>query len=145
MRKSVKILIIFFVILAIAIGGYLGFHKIFSNKQQTSSEYGKWIKIDRNYKPGDGVESVVKQYAQEENIYPFLIRKIKDPSLFGQFKGFLASGLTEEDIKESDYYQDWVIVDLKYKDENGKEVYRRALFVQVADGKWGVIDSYDVK
>jgi hypothetical protein len=102
----------------------------------------QWVEIDENYTPQNYVEEFIKSDSEQKGIFPVSIRNYgKDGSILRRFRGTnfakpngAALKLAFPDI------EDWMLIDLKYKNEKGQEVLRTVLYVQV-EGNWRVGDS----
>jgi len=149
MKKSILIIVLAIVI---GVGGYFVYRAIFSNMEKMSvgipdkpgkSEFSyfndfEWVAIDQDYKPKHPAEKIVKKDAELEDLYPTeIINHGKNTDLLEKFKGMTYAGLTEDDIEE--YWKDWAIVDIRYKDKEGREIYSRILFLKYDFG-WAVAD-----
>jgi len=138
-NKNVKWLIIFLAFDAIAIGGYFGFRALRSNRPAVAFD---WTVIDETYVPKNAVESFIKTDAENRGALPVHIRNYgSDPGILGRFKGkkYAKPGRrTLEMLNQG--LDDWMIVDIRYKSENDREVIRTMLYLFVK-GAWIVGDT----
>ena len=74
MNKVVKILIIFLVVDAILVGGYLGYKALTADKPDTAESY-EWVTVDEYYQPKDYIEGFIKDDAEQRGTLPVHIRK----------------------------------------------------------------------
>jgi hypothetical protein len=109
------------------------------DKKQPLSSYGSggddgWTKIDQDYKAKHPVEKYIKEGAESRNEFPVFIKNYgKDPSMLKKFEGSYFTYPTEEMVN-SKYGEEWIIMDIKYKRKDGKEIYRRFLCAKSKNG-----------
>ncbi|NIO22582.1 MAG: hypothetical protein GTN38_00960 [Candidatus Aenigmarchaeota archaeon] len=105
---------------------------------EAASENDGWVRIDEDYKAKHPIEKCIKKDASKENDLPIFIKNYgKNPDVLRKFVGSAYSQPTEERINSE--YSDWVIMDLKFTNKRGKEIYRRVLYVKTNEG-WAVAD-----
>ena len=129
-------------IVILSIGALLVFGGIFGCQKGKRAEDFEWIAIDENYVPQNYVEEFIKKDSEEKGLLPVYIRNYgQDGSILRKFRGsnfaFPKPAQVEMMYKN---LQDWMLVDLKYKNERDQEVQRTILYVQV-EGSWRVGDS----
>ena len=102
----------------------------------------QWIEIDENYRPQNYVEEFIKSDSEQKGIFPVSIRNYgKDISILRRFRGTNFAKPNEAALKMAfPDIEDWMLIDIKYKNEKGQEVLRTVLYVQV-EGNWRVGDS----
>ncbi len=102
----------------------------------------EWTMIDERYTPANVVEEFIKSDAEQKGIFPVYIRKYgQDPDILKRFRGTNFARPTEAALNLAFRgLQDWLLIDLKYKTENGKDVQRTMLYVEIG-GSWRVGDS----
>ena len=102
----------------------------------------EWTTIDENYSPRNYVEEFIKNDSEEKGLFPVDIRNYgKDASVLRRFRGSNFARPNEAALTMA--YQgleDWMLIDIKYKNEKAQEVQRTVLYVQV-EGIWRVGDS----
>lgn len=140
MNKVLKIVLIVIVIDIVALGAYFGY-KALSKGGSAEVEY-EWITIDEYYYPQDFIEEFIKNDASEKGMLPVLIRNYeRDAKKLRKFRGKNFAGPTETQIKlKYRDLEDWQLIDLKFTNEDGREVQRTILYVQER-GEWKVGDS----
>jgi hypothetical protein len=102
----------------------------------------EWTTIDESYTPKNYVEEFIKNDAEQKEIFPVYIRNYgKDRAMLKRFRGTNFARPTEAALNMA--YRglgDWMLVDLKYKNEKEKDVQRTVLYVEIG-GSWRVGDS----
>jgi hypothetical protein len=108
----------------------------------TDSLAAEWVTIDEFYIPLDYVEEFIKNDSAEKGLLPIQIKNYgSNTSILRRFKGSNFAGPTEAQVKMMyDGLGEWKIIDLKYKNENDKDIQRTILYVYV-NGSWMVGDS----
>jgi hypothetical protein len=102
----------------------------------------QWVEIDENYTPQNYVEEFIKSDSEQKGLFPVSIRNYeKDGSILRRFRGTNFAKPNEAALKLAfPDIEDWMLIDLKYKNAKGQEVLRTVLYVQV-EGNWRVGDS----
>jgi hypothetical protein len=110
-------------------------------KGSTADDY-PWVEIDENYTPQNYVEEFIKSDSEQKGIFPVSIRNYgKDAAILRRFRGTNFAKPNEAALKLAfPDIEDWMLIDIKYKNEKGQEVLRTVLYVQV-EGNWRVGDS----
>jgi hypothetical protein len=101
-----------------------------------------WTTIDENYSPQNYVEEFIKNDSEQKGIFPVEIRNYgKDVSILRRFRGTNFAKPNEAALNMAfPGLEDWMLIDIKYKNEKDKEVLRTVLYVEV-EGAWRVGDS----
>jgi hypothetical protein len=141
MSKTARIIFVFLLFDMIVVGGYFGYKALTRNTGNTSDDY-PWVTIDQNYAPQDAIEEFIKNDSSVRNLLPVYIKNYgHDASILRRFKGTRFAkpnpGLLDMFFKG---LRDWILVDLKYKNEKKQDVQRTILYVNV-DGTWKVGDN----
>jgi hypothetical protein len=139
MKKFCKIFCLFLLFSALAIIGSLTACK---GKGSVSSGYD-WVTIDKNYNPQNTIEEFLRDDAVAKGYLPVYIKNYgKNKKILRQFKGQRFAQTNNETVLEMQFkgMEDWMIIDLKYKNEKGQEVKRTLLYINVR-GKWMLGDS----
>jgi len=102
----------------------------------------QWTQIDENYTPQNYVEEFIKNDSEQKGIFPVNIRNYgKDVSILRRFRGTNFAKPNEASLKMAfPDLEDWMLIDIKYKNEKDQEILRTVLYVQV-EGNWRVGDS----
>ncbi|MFP4081359.1 MAG: hypothetical protein ACLFVG_01235 [Candidatus Aminicenantes bacterium] len=142
MNKIVKIIIIFLVIDAVVIGGYLGYKTLFKQKGETglTQDY-QWITMDQDYTPENVVEEFIMKDSLKKGIFPVSVKNYdKNTAILDKFRGRNFAGPKESQLNMMYHgLEDWMLVDIKYKKKE-REVIRTVLYIMV-NGEWRVGDS----
>jgi hypothetical protein len=106
-----------------------------------ADDYG-WITIDENYTPKNYVEEFIKNDSEQKGIFPVNIRNYgKDISILRRFRGTNFARPNEAALNMAfPDLEDWMLIDIKYKNEKDQEILRTVLYVQV-EGSWRVGDG----
>lgn len=102
----------------------------------------QWITIDESYTPQNYIEEFIKSDSEEKGIFPVYIRNYgKDVSILRRFRGTNFAKSNEAALKMAfPDLEDWMLIDIKYKNEKDQEILRTVLYVQI-EGNWRVGDS----
>lgn len=141
MNRALKIILIFLAVDAILIGGYFGYRALSSGGKAPMEEY-EWKTIDAGYQPQDAVEEFIKNDAVRQNFFPVYIRNFRqDPAVLKRFRGQKFARASES-VLNMTYAgnQDWLLIEIKYKNEKQQEVQRTVLYIML-NGAWTVADS----
>lgn len=142
MKRVIKILIVFLVIDIVVIGGYFLYKNLLVGKSPSDKEDYEWVIIDESYSPRNFVEEFIKKDTAEKGLFPISIRNYgKDTSILRKFRGSNFARPTEAQLNMMyKGLEDWMLIDLKYKTKNEREIQRTILYIQF-DGTWKVGDS----
>jgi hypothetical protein len=140
MSKTVKYLLYFLAFDAVVVGGYFGFKALTGGGGPAAAV--DWVTIDESYAPKNAVEEFIKADAQVRGGLPVQIRGYgRDKKVLARFKGKQFAQPTENVL--SLFYRgldDWMVVDIKYKTENKRDVQRTIIYV-FSDKRWTVGDT----
>jgi hypothetical protein len=140
MSKTVRYLIYFLAFDAVVIGGYFGFKALTGGGG--AAAVVDWVTIDESYAPKNAVEEFIKGDAEVRGGLPVSLRNYgRDKKILARFKGKQFARPTENIL--SLFFKgldDWMVVDIKYKNENKRDVQRTILYV-FADKRWTVGDA----
>ena len=111
-------------------------------KRGAQADDYEWITIDESYTPKNYVEEFIKKDSEEKGIFPVSIKNYgKETSILRRFRGTNFAKPNEAALNMAfPDLEDWMLIDIKYKNEKDKEVLRTVLYVQV-EGNWRVGDS----
>ncbi|MEN6310934.1 MAG: hypothetical protein ABFD80_05295 [Acidobacteriota bacterium] len=141
MNKTLKILVIFLAVDAIALGAYFGLRAMSGGRAKPQDGYA-WVMLDENYAPANSIEQYIKDDAAAKGLLPVYLRNYgRNVSVLKRFQGGNFAGANEA-VLEMAYrgLQDWMLVDLKYKDEKERDIERTLLYIELG-GQWKVADS----
>ena len=102
----------------------------------------EWTTIDEAYTPKNYIEEFIKYDSEHKGLFPVNIRNYgKDASVLRRFRGSNFARPNEAALKMAfPGLEDWMLIDLKYKNEKEQEVQRTVLYV-LTEGSWRVGDS----
>ncbi len=141
MNKTLKILVIFLAVDAIALGAYFGLRAMSGGRAKPQDGYA-WVMLDESYAPANSIEQYIKDDAAAKGLLPVYLRNYgRNVSVLKRFQGGNFAGANEA-VLEMAYrgLQDWMLVDLKYKDEKERDIERTLLYIELG-GQWKVADS----
>jgi hypothetical protein len=136
MKSKPAALIIILLVAGAFIAGSAG-----CRKGSQADDY-QWITIDEYYTPQNYVEEFIKNDCEQKGLFPVNIRNYgKDASILRRFRGTNFAKSNEAALKMAfPDLEDWMLIDIKYKNEKNQEVLRTVLYV-LTDGNWRVGDS----
>lgn len=110
-------------------------------KGATVEDY-EWVTIDESYTPRNYIEEFIKTDSEVKGIFPVSIRNYgQDSSILRRFRGTQFAKPNEAALNMAyPELEDWMLVDIKYKNERDQEVQRTVLYLRM-DGSWRVGDS----
>jgi hypothetical protein len=136
MNKAIRSLMCVLLFGVVAAGG---FHACKSEKAGSGID---WVTVDAAYAPKDAVVEFIKNDAQARGALPVYIKNYgHDPKVLAKFKG--KQFATPNPNVLGMFFKgldDWMIVDIKYKNENEREVRRTMLYV-FENKQWKVGDT----
>ena len=142
MNKIVKIVVIFLIIDIVIIAGYFAYKNVILKPSKQISEEYEWITVDEYFTPRNFVEEFIKNDSAEKGLFPVQIKNYgKNPSILKRFRGTQFAQPTQAQLNMMYRgLEDWMLVDLKFKSKEDKEIVRTILYIQL-DGNWRVGDS----
>lgn len=142
MSKTIKIILVILIIDAVLVGGYFGYRAITAGKPKTAPEDFEWVTVDEYYEPQNYIETFIKNDSAQKGLFPVYLRSYgRDASILRRFRGSNFAGPTEAQLNMMyKGLEDWILLDIKYKNEKDREVLRTVLYVMVK-GEWRVGDS----
>jgi len=136
MKSKIAVLLVILIAGAAFSGGSAA-----CRKGSRAEDY-EWTTIDQNYVPRNYVEEFIKNDSEQKGIFPVDIRNYgRDASVLRRFRGTNFAKPNEAALNMAfPGLEDWMLIDIKYKNEKDQEVLRTVLYVQV-EGNWRVGDS----
>ncbi len=143
MSKGLRILLIFFAFDAVAVGAYFGIKALGSEVRggpiRGSRHGSRWTPI---YQPTTELEQVIKTDYEEKELLPLQFRNFgRNAAVLKRFRGAKLAGpgvsVLEMTFKG---LEDWAIIDIWIKGEDGREIRRTILYILTANA-WKVGDS----
>ena len=102
----------------------------------------EWLTVDEDYVPQDAIEEFIMADAAQQGLLPVYLRNYgRNPSVLKKFRGSRFAGASEAVLQMS--FQglgEWMLIDLKYQNEQGRDIQRTILYVEIR-GQWQVGDS----
>ena len=141
MSKALKIIIIIVIIDLVLLGGYFGLKLLSSKKSQSDNNEYEWVRVDEYYSPKDYIEEYILTDSQAKELLPVFIKNYgRDKKVLKKFRGknFVSPSVAQVKLQYRSL-ADWQLIDLKYTDENEREIERTILYVQ-ENGSWKVGD-----
>jgi hypothetical protein len=142
MSKAVRILLIFLAFDAVAAGVYFGLKALGSGRSAGPAEAVEWVTMDVSYVPGTELEEFIKTDYEEKELLPLQFRNHgHDPAVLKRFRGAKMAG-GGESVLEMQFkgLEDWAVVEIWFKGEEGREI-RRAILYVLAENAWKAGDS----
>ena len=136
MKSKPAVLIVILFVAAAFVAGSAG-----CRKSSKVDDY-LWTTIDESYTPQNYVEEFIKNDSEQKGLFPVYIRNYKkDVSILRRFRGTNFAKSNEAALKMAyPDLEDWMLIDIKYKNEKDQEVLRTVLYILV-EGNWKVGDS----
>jgi hypothetical protein len=142
MSKPLRILIIFLVVDAVALGLYFGIKALGSGGGEDPTKGTEWVTMDANYQPASDLEQLIKTSYEEMDLLPLQFRNFgSNTAVLKKFRGAKLVGAGRS-VLEMTFkgLEDWAIVEVWFKGEVGREIRRTILYVLTANA-WTVGDS----
>jgi len=142
MSKPLRILIIFLVVDAVALGVYFGVKALSSGRGGDPVKDDAWTTMDAYYQPATELEQFVKTDYEEKELLPLQFRNHgRNAAVLKRFRGSkLVGGGASVLEMQFKGLEDWAVVDIWIKGEDNREIRRTILYV-LAGGEWKAGDS----
>jgi hypothetical protein len=138
--KSVKYLLYFLAFDALVAAAWFGLKALKGGAGGAAAV--DWVTIDESYAPKNAVEEFIKNDAEVRGALPVEIRNYgRDKKVLGRFKGRQFAQPTENILNM--FFKgldDWMVVDIKYKNDKERDVQRTVLYIFAAK-QWTVGDT----
>lgn len=142
MSKLVRILLIFLAVDVLAVGVYFLAKGSRSGKGGDPTKGYEWVAMDAYYQPASELEEYIKTSSDEQGFLPLQFRNYGQSSaVLKKFRGAKLVGAGKA-VLEMTFkgLEDWAIVDIWIKGEEGREIHRTVLYV-LTDNAWKAGDS----
>jgi len=141
LNRALKVVIIFLAIGAVAAGLYFGVKSLGRKAGNPQDEYA-WVTVDESYQPRNAVEEFIKADAAARHLFPVYIKDYgRNAEVLKRFRGTGVARANEAVLDMAFRgLQDWMLVDLRYKNEKEREVQRTMLYVEIGS-QWKVGDN----
>lgn len=142
MSKPLRILIIFLVFDAAALGVYLGIKALGSGRGADPTKDYEWATMDAYYQPATELEQLIKTSSEEMELLPLQFRNYgANAAVLRKFRGSKLVGAGKS-VLEMTFrgLEDWAVVEIWFKGEEGREIRRTILYI-LTENAWKVGDS----
>jgi len=142
MSKPVRILVIFLLVDAVAIGIYFLARGLRSGSGEDPTKGAEWVAMDDSYQPTTELEEFIKTNSEEMGLLPMQFRNHgRNAAVLKKFRGAKIVGAGKSVLEMAfQGLEDWAVVDIWIRGEEGREIRRTILYV-LADNAWKVGDS----
>jgi hypothetical protein len=142
MNRTLRFLIIFLVVDAVVIGGYFLIKALGSGRSEDPTAGVAWVTMTESYQPATELEQFIKTDAEENGLLPLQFRNFgRSAAVLRRFRGTKLVGANAA-VLEMQFkgLEDWAVVELWIKTEDGREIRRTVLYVLTSNA-WKVGDS----
>jgi hypothetical protein len=142
MSKPLRILFIFLLIDAVAVGVYFLAKGSGSGPGADPTKDFVWMTMDAYYQPATELEQSIKTDYEEKGLLPFQFRNYgRNAAVLKKFRGskLVGAGVPVLEMTFKGL-EDWAVVDIWIKGENNREIRRTVLYV-LRENVWNVADS----
>jgi len=142
MSKGLRVLVYFLVFDAVVAGLYFGVRALGSGRAADPTAGVAWIPMDAGYRATTELEQFIKTDYEEKGLLPLQFRDFgRSAAVLKRFRGAKLVGASVS-VLEMQFkgLEDWALVDLWIKGEEGREIRRTVLYV-FAGNAWKVGDS----
>lgn len=142
MSKPLRMLLIFLLIDAVAVGVYFLVKGSGSGSGADPTKDFAWTTMDAYYQPVTELEESIKTDYEEKGLLPFQFRNYgRNAAVLKKFRGskLVGAGVSVLEMTFKGL-EDWAIVDVWIKGENNREIRRTVLYI-LHENAWKVADS----
>jgi hypothetical protein len=142
MSKPIRILVIFLLVDVLVVAVYFLARGSRSRSAQDLAKGLDWVTMDAYYQPASELEGFIKTSSDESGNLPLQFRNYgSSAAALKKFRGGKLAGAGRSVLEMAfQGLEDWAIVDLWIKGEEGREIRRTVLYV-LTDNAWKVGDS----
>ncbi len=140
MSKPLRILLIFLLVDAVAVGIY--FLAKGSGSGADPTKDFAWLTMDATYQPATELEQSIKIDYEEKGLLPFQFRNYgRNTAVLKKFRGskLVGAGVSVLEMTFKGL-EDWAVVDIWFKGEDNREIRRTVLYI-LLENAWKVADS----
>jgi hypothetical protein len=140
MSKPLRMLLIFLLVDAVAVGVY--FLAKGSGPGADPTKDFAWTTMDAAYQPATELEQSIKTDYEEKGLLPFQFRNYgRNAAVLKKFRGskLVGAGVSVLEMTFKGL-EDWAVVDIWIKGEDNREIRRTVLYV-LSENAWRVADS----
>jgi hypothetical protein len=127
---------------ALAAGAYFGIRALGGSRAADPTAGLDWVTLDAHYQPASELEEIIKTDYGEKELLPFQFRNFgRNPAVLKRFRGtkMVGGGVPVLEMTFQGL-EDWAIVEVWIKGEEGREIRRTILYV-LTDNVWKPGDS----
>jgi len=140
--KGLRILIYFLVFDVVVVGLYFGVRALGSGGGADPTEGVEWATMDAYSQPATELEEFIKTDYEEKGLLPLQFRNFgRSAAVLKKFRGSKLAGggvsVLEMTFKG---LEDWAIVEVWFKGEEGREIRRTVLYI-LTENAWKAGDS----
>lgn len=142
MSKPVRILLIFLAVDILAVGVFFLVKSAGAGKGGDPTKGYAWVTMDAYYQPASELEEHIKTSSDEQGYLPLQFRNYgQNGAILRRFRGAKLVGAGKSVLEMTfPKLEDWAIVDIWIKAEEGREIRRTVLYI-LADNAWKAGDS----
>mgnify|MGYP001586660247 CR=1 FL=1 len=142
MSKPIRILLIFLAVDILAVGVYFLVKGAGTGKGGDPTKDYDWVTMDAYYQPASDLEEYIKTSSDEQGFLPLQFRNYGQSSaILKKFRGAKLVGAGKAVLEMTfQGLEDWAIVDIWIKGEEGREIRRTVLYVLTGNA-WMAGDS----
>lgn len=141
MSKTLRIVLIVLAIDLVAAGAYFLFRGQGSGGEDPVADVA-WTTMDEYFQPSTELQQVIKTDYEEKELLPLQFRDFgRSPAVLKRFRGAKMAGAGVS-VLEMQFkgLEDWSLVEIWYKGEEGREIRRTVLYI-LTKNAWKVGDS----
>jgi hypothetical protein len=142
MSKTVRIFLIFLAFDALVAGVYFGVKALGSGRAAAAAAEVPWVSMNESYQPKTELEEVIKTDYAGMELLPLQFRDFgHNPAVLKRFRGSKLVGPAPS-VLEMQFrgLEDWALVEIWFKGEEGREIRRTILYV-LTDNTWKAGDN----
>lgn len=141
MSKTLRIVLIVLAIDLVAAGAYFLFRGQGPGGEGPVAGVA-WTTMDEYFQPSTELQQVIKTDYEEKDLLPLQFRDFgRSPAVLKRFRGAKMAG-SGVSVLEMQFkgLEDWALVEIWYKGEEGREIRRTVLYI-LTQNAWKVGDS----
>lgn len=141
MSKTLRIVLIVLAVDLVAVGAYFGYRALRPSGEDPAAGIA-WKTMDEYFQPTTELEQVIKTDYEEKELLPLQFRDFgASPAVLKRFRGAKLAGAGVS-VLEMQFkgLEDWALVEIWYKGEEGREIRRTILYI-LTKSQWKVGDS----
>jgi hypothetical protein len=142
MSKTLRVVLIFLAIDLVVAGAYFLFRGQGSGGGEDPVAGVAWTTMDESFQPSTELEQFIKTDYEAKELLPLRFRDFgQSPAVLKRFRGAKLAGAGVSVLEmQFQGLEDWALVEIWYKGEEGREI-RRAILYILTRNAWKVGDS----